>query len=96
MLYEVITVDDHRTIGFQPVAEGQRRMVQILGGDANATDVELTFGEIMEAINRLESVETDRMIVVGHLARERGFEVLRASAGGIDLPALSADEERIA
>src|SRR6266568_2693123 len=77
-------IDHHPSLGLHPIAEGDGRMVQILGAHAGAADLVGAFGEIVRGNGRRELIELDREVGILHLASKDIVEGAMATLRRID------------
>ncbi len=79
-------VDERRAVGLDPVAERQRRVVHVVGGDADVVDLDAAFDQVVVADLGGELLDRDRKIGVLHLARERLADRRPEAARSVDVP----------
>ena len=83
----VIDRVDHRDRAhLEPIAQGQRGMIQVLGDHTHAADGEAALGEVVVADRGPELPERDGEIRVLHLPRQRPFQLVPQVTRGIDVP----------
>src|SRR5262249_9412499 len=81
-------------IGFEPVPEGESRMIQVLSDDACLADLEAALGQVVEADRGPTLPDRDRKAGVLHLPRWRRRGLLVEAAWRIDVPLVLTVEER--
>ena len=86
-------VHDRCAVDLEPVAEGQRRVVEVPRRDGDVVDLELAFDEIVVLDRRAEVEELDREVGVLHLARQRLVDRLVEAPGPVDVPHVAGHEE---
>src|SRR5262249_55482421 len=94
MGFVVSGVDHGYPARLEPIAEGERRMVQIMGDNAQPADAEGTFGEGVIADGGTKLLEGDGEIGIGHLSGEQRLERLPRAPRSIDVPLISRCEQR--
>jgi hypothetical protein len=87
-------VDDCRAVGLEPVAERERRVIQVLGDDTHAADGQRPLDKIAIADRRRQLLEPDRKVRMLHLRRQDGFEPLAQAARRIEIPCAARGEHR--
>ena len=86
-------VNERGAVGLEPVAKGKGRVIQVLGRDADAAELERTLGQVVEAEVRTHRLHRDRRVLVGHLPLEGLLQRAPTSTGCIDLPITARREE---
>jgi hypothetical protein len=82
-------------IGLEPIPERQRRMVQVLGGDADAAHGENSLDEIMVTNRGAQVLEAHGEVRVLHLPPEGILQLLVHTPWPVDVPlALGSEEGR--
>src|SRR5439155_1608121 len=79
-------IDDRHAVSFEPIAERESRMIQVLGGDAHATDCQCSLAEIVITDRRGQLREGDRKIWMLHLRGQNCFEALAQAARRVEIP----------
>jgi hypothetical protein len=92
--FVIACVDDARAVGLDPVREGQRRVVQVMRGDANVVDLEAALEQVPITDRRAERLERDREVGRLHLARERLAQRPAEPFGPADVPFVRGVEQR--
>ena len=87
-------VDDARAVRFQPIADGERGVVEILRGDAHVADREPALDHFVKMHVRGERVQRDREVGIIHLPGEHVAQRLAEAARAVDVPLVARDEER--
>ena len=87
-------VDQHGAAGLQAVPEGQRRVVQVAGGDAHPAGVEAALSEVVEADSSGELTQVEGEVLVAHLPAQDAPQALPGAAGGVDVPLAPRYAER--
>src|SRR3954452_9477586 len=87
-------VNDDHPVRLEPVAQRQRRMVQVLRADLDVAEIKNAFGEIMIADGSAELLQLDRKVGGLHLSREGLPHRLLEAARRIHIPFVSGNEER--
>jgi len=87
-------VDDRDSVRFQPVAEGQRRMIQVLSCHANVFHGEDAFHEFVVADGGWELLEAHGEIRVLHLPGQGVLKMLTQPARRVDIPFIPGREKR--
>src|SRR5437667_11744070 len=87
-------IDDRHAIRFQSITERQRRMMQVLGGDVDVTDLQRPLHEIMVVQRGAKFLEGDRKIRGLHLSGQRLAQRRADATRTIDVPLVTTNEER--
>src|SRR5262245_56871544 len=87
-------VHNDSAVRLEPVAEGERWMVEVARDDAHLADLEAALLEIVESDRRATLRECDGEVGVFHLPGQRRLELLAEAAGRIDIPLVITVEER--
>ena len=87
-------IDDGHAIRFQSITERQRRMMQVLRGDVDVTDLQRPLHEIMVVQRGAKFLEGDRKIRGLHLSGQRLAQRRADATRTIDVPLVTANEKR--
>ena len=90
----IAAIDDGHAVRLEPVAEGQRRVVQVLRLDRDVADPEHPLAEVVIADRGPELRELDREIGVLHLAGEHLAHSVGEAVRRVDVPLIARDEKR--
>jgi hypothetical protein len=86
MGFVVTGIDDGNAVSLKPVAQGKRRVVEVLGADVDVANLEAALHEIMVPHMGIELLECDGKIRVLHLPCECFTQGLHKTPRGIDIP----------
>ena len=87
-------VHDADAVDLQPVAERQRRVIEVARGHADVADREVALHEVVVAQRGLELLHADREVLVLHLPGQGVAQRLAQAARGVHVPLVTAQEER--
>ena len=79
--------------GLQAIAQRERRVIEILRGDAHFTNREFSLGDIVKANRRWQLRQRDGEVIVLHLTRQRLFELASERPRSIDVPRVAGHEQ---
>ena len=85
-------VADHGAIAFDPIAQRQRRMVQILRPHHQIADLEGSLDQLVIGDSRAELVQGDRKIRVAHLTGKRLVQRTAKSSRPVHVPPATAKQ----
>src|SRR6185436_18129376 len=86
--------NDRGSIRFEPVAERERGMIEIAGGDLDLVDIERAFDQVVISDRGRELIGRHRKIGVLHLTGQRLAQGLVETLGAIDVPLTARNKQR--
>ena len=87
-------IDQDHPIGLQPIAQGERGMVQVVRGDTDVLQGERALDELVVADRGPELPQGERKIGVLHLPGEGILQPSARPTRAIDIPDLARHEQR--
>ena len=91
----VITAIDHsHPIDLQPIAERERWMIQVLGGNLDVVDLEGALDQVVIANPGAALIERDREVGILHLPGKGLTQGLAEAVRAVDVPFVAGHEQR--